>query len=492
MGDFRKKIKVASREPMLDYADFNLRIGRGIGDLHKIDVNTRFSEHVPLAIPIAGAAMEFDEHAMAIALAMAGGIGVIHRNNTPEQQLEEVQQVKKHEAFVIRDAKTITPDKTVAEAQEVMKRHENGHMSNLSLPVIESVSRKVVGMLTERDVDAVDDPKQTTVEQAMTKGDKLVTARYDISEKEAYDMMRHARVKKLLLLDQQGLYYGLVVKKDVLSRLHNPQAIRDSEGRLRVAAAIGSRDVRRVKLLDPWVDAFVVDQASFYTEADPSEVVKLFEHTKKDIVIGNFGTKEGVLDCMRIVDRAAGVKGGIGGGAACSTQETTGVGVPATEAVLRIREAFKEVGRSVPVGGDGGVKIGRNIAQLLAMGADYAMCGYVFAGTTESAAPRAEGGGKEYRGMGSAGARQKRVELGIGDTRYPDRNGNGLVEGQTVRVERSGSASEVIEDLVRATKKSMDYTGARNIEDMHRKVGIELVRTRTQKPWQEQALMRRG
>jgi IMP dehydrogenase len=408
------------------------------------------------------------EAAMAIAMAQAGGIGVLHRNLEPEEQAAQVRQVKKFESGMVVNPLTIDPGATLAEALELMKANRIS-----GVPVVEGGSLttpgKLVGILTNRDVRFASDPEQR-VSELMTK-DKLVTVREGVSQEEAKRLLHQHRIEKLLVVDGQYRCVGLITVKDIEKAVTNPNACKDEQGRLRVAAAttVGDKGFARTEqLIAAGVDLVVVDTAHGHSKhvlAAVNRIKKLSNRVQ--VVAGNVATAEGA---QALIDSGAdAIKVGIGPGSICTTRIVAGVGVPQLTAIIDAVEAAKK--SNVPVIADGGIKYSGDLAKAIAAGADVAMIGSLLAGTDETPGEVFLYQGrsyKSYRGMGSVaamsrGSADRYFQQDIKDTLKLVPEG---IEGQ---VAYKGKASTVLHQLVGGLRAAMGYVGARNIEDLHEK-----------------------
>src|SRR5690348_2641428 len=367
-----------------------------------VDVRSRITRSIPLNLPIAASAMDtVTESQMAIAMAQAGGIGVIHRNMEPHEQAAQVRQVKKFESGMVVNPLTIGPQATLQEALDLMKEN---HISGI--PVVESgAPGKLVGILTNRDVRFAHDPRQRVAE-LMTK-DKLVTVREGVSQDEAKRLLHQHRIEKLLVVDDQYRCVGLITVKDIEKAVANPNACKDEQGRLRVAAAttVGEAGFKRSEaLIEAGVDVVVVDTAHGHSKhvlAAVSRIKKLSNRVQ--VVAGNIATSDGA---KALIDAGAdAIKVGIGPGSICTTRVVAGVGVPQLTAVMDAVEAASKTG--TPVIADGGIKYSGDLAKAIAAGADCVMVGSLLAGTDETPGEVFLFQGrsyKTYRGMGSVGA----------------------------------------------------------------------------------------
>ncbi|MGK9231610.1 IMP dehydrogenase [Inquilinus limosus] len=428
------------------------------------DTRTRLTQRIELGIPLLSAAMDtVTEAPLAIAMAQAGGIGVIHRNLDIERQAEEVRKVKRFESGMVVNPITIGPDATLAEALALMDRHGIS-----GIPVLED-SGKLVGILTNRDVRFATNPAQP-VRELMTK-DRLVTVREGVGKDEAKRLLHQNRIEKLLVVDDAFRCIGLITVKDIVRAQLHPNACKDEQGRLRVAAATGTGDKgisRAEALFDAGVDVLVLDTAHGHSEG----VLKSVERARRlsnstQIVAGNVATGDAA---KALIDAGAdAVKVGIGPGSICTTRMVAGVGVPQLTAIMDVVEACRAQG--IPVIADGGIKYSGDLAKAIAAGADVVMLGSLFAGTDEAPGEVILYQGrsyKSYRGMGSLGA----MARGSADRYFQQEVSDTLKlvpEGVEGRVPYKGPIANVIHQLVGGLKAAMGYTGSRTIADLHKR-----------------------
>lgn len=426
-----------------------------------VDVTTYFSADIKLHTPIISAAMDtVTESEMAIAMARSGGIGVIHKNMTIEQQCEQVRRVKRAENGMIYDPVTIAAQATVGDALAMMKKHHVG-----GIPVIDEAGY-LIGIVTNRDL-RFQECLQRPISEVMTK-DNLVTAPKGITLAEATQIIRNSKVEKLPVVDAEGKLAGLITYKDLMKIKDNPIASKDSKGRLMVAAAAGikSDTVERIgMLIDAGADAVVLDTAHGHSEGVLQTIRKACAaYPDFQIIAGNVATAEGAKALAEAGVKA--VKVGIGPGSICTTRIIAGIGVPQLTAVMSAAEALK--GSGIPVIADGGIRYSGDIVKALAAGASTIMAGSLLAGTEESPGETIIMNGrrfKSYRGMGSLEA----MEQGSKDRYFQDMEADikKLVpEGIVAQVPYKGTVSEVVYQLVGGLKAGMGYCGAHTVEDL--------------------------
>ncbi len=427
------------------------------------DTRTRITREIELGIPLVSAAMDtVTEGALAIAMAQAGGLGVIHRNMPIAQQAAEVRKVKKFEAGMVVNPVTIHPDETLADALRLMTEHKIS-----GIPVVES-SGRLVGILTNRDVRFADDPRQPVAE-LMTRNN-LVTVRENVSRDDAKRLLHQHRIEKLLVVDREYRCTGLITVKDIEKAQLHPQAAKDEHGRLRVAAAAGTgaKELERAEaLFAAGVDIMVVDTAHGHSSRvidAVNEIRRMSNYTQ--VIVGNVATAEGA---RAVIEAGAdAVKVGIGPGSICTTRMVAGVGVPQFTAIVDVVEECRKHG--VPVIADGGIKFSGDLAKAIAAGADCAMLGSLFAGTDESPGEVFLYQGrsyKYYRGMGSIGA----MARGSADRYFQQEVTDTLKlvpEGVEGRVPHKGPVGNIVHQLIGGLKAAMGYTGNRTIAEMQK------------------------
>jgi IMP dehydrogenase len=432
------------------------------------DLRTRLTREVTLGIPLISAAMDtVTESGLAIAMAEAGGLGVIHKNMSPENQVAEVRRVKKYESGMVVDPMTIGPDATLADALGLMKAHKFS-----GVPVVERNTGRLLGILTNRDVRFAIDPRQR-VRELMTRNDPdkpLVTVRNGVGRDEAKRLLHKYRIEKLLVVDEDYRCVGLITVKDIEKAERFPNACKDEHGRLRVGAAtgVGSQGLERAEvLLDAEVDVIVVDTAHGHSAGVVDAVASIKKRSNyAQVIAGNIATADGA---RALIDAGAdAVKVGIGPGSICTTRVVAGVGVPQFSAIVEVAEVCRA--RDVPLIADGGIRYSGDLAKAIAAGADCAMLGSLFAGTEESPGEVFLYQGrsyKGYRGMGSTGA----MARGSADRYFQQEVENTLKfvpEGVEGRVPYKGPAANVIQQLTGGLRAAMGYTGNATIAAMQR------------------------
>jgi IMP dehydrogenase len=431
----------------------------------QVDTRTRLTRTIELGIPLISAAMDtVTEAALAIAMAQAGGMGVIHRNLTPVEQADQVRRVKKFESGMVVNPVTIGPGASLADALSLMERH---HISGI--PVVEGNGRpgKLVGILTNRDVRFAQDPRQS-VRELMTK-ERLVTVRENVPMEEAKQLLHQHRIEKLLVVDENYRCVGLVTVKDIEKAQKFPNACKDERGRLRVAAAtnVGAEGVdRAIKLLEAECDVIVVDTAHGHSQGVLDTVARIKrESNYAQVMAGNVATADGA---KALIDAGAdAIKVGIGPGSICTTRIVAGVGVPQLTAIMDAVSATRKEG--VPVIADGGIKYSGDLAKAIAAGADCAMVGQLLAGTDESPGEVFLFQGrsyKGYRGMGSLGA----MARGSADRYFQAEVKDTLKlvpEGVEGQVPYKGPVGAVVHQIIGGLRAAMGYTGCPTIGDFH-------------------------
>ena len=427
------------------------------------DISSNLTEGITLKMPLLSAAMDtVTESKMAISLAEAGGIGVIHKNNSIEKQASEVKSVKKYESGIVRDPVTISSTNSIEELKNL-----TNELSISGMPVVDNGQLK--GIVTGRDFRYAEN-MDSYVSTIMTPFEKLVTVNEGFSQEDVMQLMYKNRIEKVLVLDKNKNLSGLVTMKDIEKSAQHPNATKDSSGRLRVAAAIGTEQntlERAEALFEAGVDVFVIDSAHGHSK-NVIDTIKTIKQSFKDIEIigGNIATADAAKELAKAGVSA--VKVGMGPGSICTTRIIAGIGVPQITAILEIKQAIKK--NNVKVIADGGIRFSGDIAKAISAGADSVMLGSLFAGTEEAPGKVELFQGrsfKTYRGMGSIGAMTERNDA----NRYlqEDTESDKLVpEGIEGRVPYKGLVINVINQLEGGLRQSMGYVGCKNIEAMQK------------------------
>ena len=422
---------------------------------------TKLTKNISIKMPLISAAMDtVTESRMAIALAEAGGIGIIHKNNSTDEQVAQVRAVKKHESGVVRDPTTIRSSRSIAELKQL-----TDELNISGMPVVDDGILK--GIVTSRDFRYADD-MAAPVSSIMTPLEKLITVTEGTSQEEVKKLMYENRIEKILVLDDEKSLTGLVTMKDIEKSAEHPNATKDSSGRLLVGAALGtgSDTLERARALkEVGVDLFAIDSAHGHSK----NVIETIKAIKKefpdiDVIGGNVATPEGAIALAKA--GADAIKVGMGPGSICTTRIIAGIGVPQITAILTIKEALKD--HDIGIIADGGIRFSGDVAKAIAAGADTVMLGGLFAGTEEAPGEVELYQGrsfKTYRGMGSIGAMSERQDA----NRYfqEDVSSEKLVpEGIEGRVPFKGWVISVINQLIGGLRQSMGYVGSKTIADM--------------------------
>ena len=430
------------------------------------DANTesKLSKNISLKIPLISAAMDtVTESSMAIALAEAGGIGIIHKNNSIKEQASLVRSVKKYESGIVRDPVTISSKKSIGELKQL-----TSELSISGMPVVDDGELK--GIVTSRDFRYAEN-MESDVSTIMTPLEKLVTVKEGVSQTEVMQLMYKNRIEKVLVLDDEDKLSGLVTMRDIENTAKNPDATKDDFGRLIVGAALGTdKDTfdRAEALFNEGVDVLVIDSAHGHSK----NVIETIKAVKQkfpsvDVIGGNIATADAAMELVKA--GADAVKVGMGPGSICTTRIIAGIGVPQISAIFDVSTALKNT--EVAVIADGGIRFSGDIAKAIAAGADSVMLGSLFAGTEEAPGKVELFQGrsfKTYRGMGSIGAMTEREDA----NRYmqEDVAADKLVpEGIEGRVPYKGLVLNVVNQLIGGLRQSMGYIGCKNISEMHKK-----------------------
>jgi IMP dehydrogenase len=423
---------------------------------------TKLTKNINIKVPLVSAAMDtVTESRMAIALAEVGGIGIIHKNNTIDEQVLEVKTVKKYESGVVRDPLTIESDKSIGELIQLTTE-----LNISGMPVVDNGVLK--GIVTSRDFRYADN-MDAQVSSIMTPHDQLITVEEGTPQETVKKLMHENRIEKVLVIDQSGALGGLVTMKDIEKSAEHPDATKDNSGSLMVGAALGTSPdtLERARALnEAGVDLFVIDSAHGHSK----NVIEIIKVIKKEfpfieVIGGNVATPEGAIELVKA--GADGIKVGMGPGSICTTRIIAGIGVPQISAILDIKEALKKM--DVGIIADGGIRFSGDIAKAIAAGADSVMLGGLFAGTEEAPGKVELFQGrsfKTYRGMGSIGAMTERQDA----NRYmqEDTDADKLVpEGIEGRVPYKGLVINVINQLIGGLRQSMGYIGCKTIEEVH-------------------------
>jgi len=425
---------------------------------------TKLTRNINIKVPLISAAMDtVTESRMAIALAEVGGIGIIHKNNSIEEQVSHVKTVKKYESGVVRDPITIESSKSIGELIELTTK-----LNISGMPVVDN--GKLKGIVTSRDFRYADN-MNALVSSIMTPSKQLITVEDGTQQESVKKLMHENRIEKVLVIDKSGSLNGLVTMKDIEKSAEHPDATKDDSGSLMVGAALGTESdtLKRAQALhEAGVDVFVIDSAHGHSKnvIDTIQMIKK-EFPNIDLIAGNVATSEGAVELEKA--GADAIKVGMGPGSICTTRIIAGIGVPQITAILEIKEALK--GKDVGIIADGGIRFSGDIAKAIAAGADSVMLGGLFAGTEEAPGKVELFQGrsfKTYRGMGSIGAMTERQDA----NRYmqEDLDAEKLVpEGIEGRVPYKGLVINVINQLIGGLRQSMGYIGCKTIQDIHNK-----------------------
>ena len=436
-------------------------------------LHSKLSRGIELRMPLVSAAMDtVTEAQLAIAMAQAGGIGIIHKNFTPAQQAYEVTRVKRYESGVLRNPITVTPEMRIRDVIELAQKHGIS-----GFPVIEG--NMVVGIITNRDMH-FEEELDAPVRQKMTPREKLVTVPEGADLKQAKRLMHQHRLERVLVINQAQELCGLITAKDIQKATTHPDASKDGKGQLRVGAAVGvgpDNDERIEALVNAGVDVIVVDTAHGHSQGVLDRVRWIKQHySHVEVIGGNIATAEAA---KALVDKGAdGVKVGIGPGSICTTRVVAGVGVPQITAISNVAKALQ--GSGVPLIADGGIRYSGDVAKALAAGAHVVMMGGLFAGTEEAPGEVFLYQGrsfKSYRGMGSVGA----MKDGAADRYFQEDNGANadklVPEGIEGRVPYKGSVVPILHQLTGGIRSSMGYCGCTSIDDWHQRATFVQITT---------------
>ena len=432
------------------------------------NVSTLLTKNIKLNIPFVSASMDtVTEHKLAIAIALKGGIGIIHKNMTIRNQAEQIRQVKRSQSGMIKDPITLDAQSTVGDAQMIVKKNKIG-----GIPIIDA-SNNLIGIVTNRDLRFQKD-QLMKLDDIMTK--KLITAKLGISLDEAEKILKKHKIEKLPIVEE-GQLVGLITYKDILKNKSMPDACKDNLGRLRVGAALGVTDdykERLERLITSGVDVIAIDTAHAHTKSVIDQIKKIKKNFDIDLIVGNIATGEAAKALVKA--GADGIKVGVGPGSICTTRIIAGVGMPQLSAVYESTKAIK--GSGIPVIADGGIRFSGDVVKGLAAGANSIMVGSLFAGTDEAPGDIILYEGrkyKAYRGMGSVEA----MEAGTRD-RYFQQNENDpkklVPEGIVGRVPYKGEVSEILYQLTGGLKAGMGYVGANNIAALQKSKFVKITK----------------
>ena len=454
----------SSIKKSLSFDDVLIKPARSSVLPSEVSTLTKITSNISLGVPLISSAMDtVTEYKLAIAIAQSGGMGILHKNMSIDEQSQNVSKVKKFETGMVIDPLTILPSATLADALELMKVNEIS-----GIPVVD-VDDKLLGILTNRDVRFATNMSQK-ISELMTS-ENLVTVKDGISTDDAQKLLHKHRIEKLLVVDDKGKCIGLITVKDIEKSQLHPNASKDQKGRLIVGAAIGVGEEaihRAEQLVDAGVDVLVIDTAHGHSEKVISTLKEIKSKFSTDVIVGNVATNEATEE---LIDQGADcVKVGIGPGSICTTRVVAGIGVPQFSAILDCAETAAKKG--VPIIADGGIKYSGDIAKALGAGASGVMIGSLFAGTDESPGEVYLFKGrsyKSYRGMGSLGA----MARGSADRYFQEEiteSNKHVPEGIEGRVPYKGPISPIIYQLVGGLKASMGYTGSKDIGEFKNNV----------------------
>lgn len=462
--------KLTKAEDTYTFDDFLIKPGLSSIEPKDVTLNTKVSTNYDLNIPIVSSAMDtVTESDMAISLARQGGLGVIHRNLTIEQEVKEVKKVKYANELTVKEVITISPDETVSDAREIMD------IEGISgLPVVNDQDI-VVGIISRRDIKPLRGKNlNRKVSEAMTHN--VVTISESTETETALDLAYENKVERLPVVSDDNKIVGIVTMKDILERKKYPSSVRDKDGRYLVAAACGPFDMdRAMALSDAGADLIAIDSAHGHKTDIIESVREMNKNVESDVLLGNIATSEAAEDVLKA--EINGIKVGIGPGSICTTRIVAGVGVPQLSAVSSVADVAEDYG--VPIIADGGLRYSGDIAKALSVGANAVMIGSLLAGTTESPGEMTIRNGrkyKQYRGMGSLGAMTGGV--GAGKDRYFQNTGSNMNSSKLVPegiegvVPYKGEASQIVYQLMGGLKSAMGYVGAKSIDEMHEKAQL--------------------
>ncbi len=428
--------------------------------LPDIDLSTKLTRNLKLKIPIISAAMDtVTEANMAIAMAIEGGLGIIHYNMSPEKQAIEVDKVKRYESGMITNPITLRPDEKVSKAKDFMNKHDIS-----GIPI--TIGQKLKGIITKRDLRFATEMEQK-IEKVMTPEEKLITVPENTSMDDAIKKLHKHRIEKLLVVDDNFNLKGLITVKDIQKNIDHPLACKDKQGRLKTGAAVGVLDdaMERIpKLIEAGVDLIVIDSSHGFSEDVIETVKKVKEHFNIELAAGNVATKEGAKALLNA--GADAIKVGIGPGSICTTRVVAGVGVPQVSAIMNVLEYVKDT--KVPVIADGGIRYSGDIVKALGVGANTVMLGSLLAGTDEAPGELVIYKGrsfKAYRGMGSLGAMKRGSKERYFQEEIEEES-KFVPEGIEGRVPYKGKLKDTIYQLLGGLRSGMGHCGAHNVDEL--------------------------
>ncbi|MFP4591575.1 MAG: IMP dehydrogenase [Halobacteriales archaeon] len=453
-GFFTDKLRVPEA---LTFDDVLLRPAASEVEPDEVDLTTKVTKRVELAVPVLSAAMDtVTEHEMAIALARRGGLGVIHRNMSVERTIDEVEAVKAADELIIRDVVTADPDQTVEDVDRMMER------AGVSGAPVVADDGEVLGIISGTDIRPyLEVGERDAVREAMT--DEVITAGEDVTVREALELMYDHKIERVPIVDDDNRLVGLVTMQNILQRREHPDAVRDRDGMLRVGVAVGPFELDRAAAADEaGADVLFIDCAHAHNRNVIESAREISEAVEADVVVGNIGTREAAEELVGFAD---GLKVGIGPGSICTTRVVTGAGMPQITAVAEVADVANAY--DIPVIADGGIRYSGDAIKAIAAGADAVMLGSYFAGTDEAPGRLITMQGKrykQYRGMGSVGA----LQSGGGDRYLKDDPGEEedfVPEGVEAATPYTGPLEKELRQLVGGMQSGMGYVGGSTLPE---------------------------